>query len=29
MVVNSMDYSGKDVVLDVIRTEAGNFFVLE
>src|SRR5260370_7553933 len=28
MAVNSMDYSGKDVVLDVIRTEAGNFFVV-
>ncbi len=28
MVVNSMDYSGKDVVLDVIRTESGNFFAI-
>src|SRR5947209_18920828 len=26
MPVNSMDYSGKNVVLDVIRTESGNFF---
>ena len=26
--VNSMDYSGKDTVLDVIRTEAGDFFSL-
>ncbi len=26
--VNSMDYSGKDTVLDVIRTEAGDFFRL-
>jgi hypothetical protein len=26
MPVNSMDYSGKDVVLDVVRTEANNFF---
>jgi hypothetical protein len=24
--VNSMDYSGKDTVLDVIRTESGKFF---
>ena len=26
MAVNSMDYSGKDTVLDVIRTESGRFF---
>src|SRR5437870_4021269 len=26
MAVNSMDYSGKDTVLDVIRTERANFF---
>ncbi len=26
MPVNSMDYSGKDVVLDVVRNEAANFF---
>ena len=26
MAVNSMDYSGKDTVLDVISTEAGTFF---
>jgi hypothetical protein len=26
MAVNSMDYSGKDTVLDVIRTESGKFF---
>src|SRR5437660_4629136 len=26
MPVNSMDYSGKDVVLDVVRNEATNFF---
>ena len=24
--VNSMDYSGKDTVLDVVRTEAADFF---
>src|SRR5437870_3053140 len=26
MAINSMDYSGKDTVLDVVRTERGNFF---
>ena len=26
MAVNSMDYSGKDTVLDVVRTERANFF---
>ena len=26
MVVNSMDYSGKDTVLDVVRSERANFF---
>jgi uncharacterized protein (TIGR03083 family) len=26
MAVNSMDYNGKDTVLDVIRTESGRFF---
>ena len=26
MAVNSMDYSGKDTVLDVIRAESGKFF---
>ncbi len=26
MAVNSMDYSGKDTVLDVIRTESARFF---
>jgi len=26
MAVNSMDYSGKDTVLDVVRTERGNFY---
>src|SRR5512133_4026965 len=26
--VNSMDYSGKDTVLDVIRKESGDFFSL-
>src|SRR5512138_925117 len=26
--VNSMDYSGKDTVLDVIRTESADFFAL-
>ncbi len=28
MAVNSMDYSGKDTVLDVIRTESGRFFTI-
>ena len=28
MAVNSMDYSGKDTVLDVIRTESDKFFVI-
>jgi hypothetical protein len=28
MAVNSMDYSGKDTVLDVIRTERANFFII-
>src|SRR5438132_12647902 len=28
MAVNSMDYSGKDTVLDVIRTERSKFFDL-
>lgn len=28
MAVNSMDYSGKDTVLDVIRTESGKFFTI-
>src|SRR5258706_16343249 len=26
--VNSMDYSGKDTVLDVVRTESADFFKL-
>src|SRR5258708_28839843 len=26
MAINSMDYSGKDTVLDVVRTERANFF---
>lgn len=28
MAVNSMDFSGKDTVLDVIRTERANFYKL-
>jgi len=28
MAVNSMDYSGKDTVLDVIQTESGKFFAI-
>lgn len=28
MAVNSMDYSGKDTVLDVINTESGKFFAI-
>lgn len=26
MPVNPMDYSGKDTVIDVVRTERANFF---
>ena len=26
MAINSMDYSGKDTVLDVVRTERANFY---
>ena len=28
MAVNSMDYSGKDTVLDVIRSEGDKFFAI-